>query len=205
MPKNQQNRQEVETTASEQIALLHEQLEFCHELVKSLNLELDYQQQKQQELEQELVHTNSELCEALMLEQVCLEEAKAIAETILKSKKSVSESLSELLSAIYGSPVKLTELETDKLEITKPLRSANANNIVQNLRELREYSKQNYAQFKELGFQFISLRARYIEFNVRSAELRNKLKAKKAKTDVTITANESNFPPPKNNIIGIRK
>lgn len=196
MPKHQQNRQEAKTTASKQIEILREQLEFCQELVESLNLELVCHQQEQQELEQELVHTNSELCEALMSERICLEEAKAIAETIVKSKKSVSESLSELLSAIYGSPVELAELAINKLILKTPLRSADINNIVKNSRELREHSKQNHAHFKELGFQFVSFKARYMKFMASSAELRDKLTDEKGKTDVTIASNQSNFTLP---------
>lgn len=111
MLENQQERQQAEAIANAGIELLREQLEFYREIVESLKLERLNQKQELQELEQELAYTNRNLCDALKLERVCLEEAKALAKTILKSKKSVSKSISELLSAIYHSPVRLEELE----------------------------------------------------------------------------------------------
>ena len=86
----------------EQIELLHEQIEFWRKLVESLNLELHDKEQQLQAIEQELNYTNKELCSALMFERVNLAEAKELSKTILKNNKSASQSLADVLSAIYG-------------------------------------------------------------------------------------------------------
>lgn len=189
MPRHEQERQEAQTER------LREQVEFQGELVESLKLKLRYQEQELQEAEQELVYTNRDLCNALILEGVCLETAKELAKTILKSKKSVSESLAELLTAIYGSSVRSEELEQiDNSNITMPLKSSDANRIVTNSKELGKRSKQLQVHYIKLGSQFISFKASRIKFKARCAELINKLRDK---NNVSIAHNESNFTPPK--------
>jgi hypothetical protein len=95
----------------DEILILREQLETLkQELLCECELTNFYRQQLK-DTEDELRSTNQELCNALMLDTVSLNSAKALAKTILKSEKSASESLAELLSAIYGSQVLPEELE----------------------------------------------------------------------------------------------
>ena len=104
---------------SEEILILREQLETLkQELLCECELTNFYRQQLK-DTEDELRSTNQELCNALMLERVSLDSAKELAKTILKSKKSASESLAELLSAIYGPQVLPEELEQIGVNIAK--------------------------------------------------------------------------------------
>ncbi|ARV59925.1 hypothetical protein BZZ01_15970 [Nostocales cyanobacterium HT-58-2] len=123
MPKITQQRQiasqavcndEKLLAAFEEIKLLREQVEFLSELIESQNLHLHHKQHQLQELEQELKATNKELSELVTLEcspQSTFFQAKEIAKTILKSKKSVNKSVAELLTVIYGQQVKPEELQ----------------------------------------------------------------------------------------------
>lgn len=191
-----QESQAAETNASEQIELLREQVEFYRELVESLNLQLCDCEQEQQELEQELAHTNEDLCDALMSAQICLKEAKELAKTILKSKKSVSEFLADLLSAIYGSVVRPEELEIDQANITTPLSSTAPNPIILKSRELRENSKQNREYFNELGVRFVGSQANYMKFMEQFTELINKSTDENSLIN-DCESNEYNFTPPR--------
>lgn len=174
--------------AQDEINLLREQLEFSRELTESLKLESRYKDRQLQEVEQELKYTNHDLCTALMLEQVCFEEAKELAKTILKSKKPVSQSLAELLSAIYGSTVKIEEVEQiDRSSITiMPLKSAEANMTVTNSRNLKERSEKLSVQYKEIGFRFVGFQGRFLGFKARCAELieESKSRTKNSKKNV---------------------
>ncbi len=91
---------EIEAT----VKLLCEQIETLKQLLQLQQLEL-YQ------IQQELNYTNKELCAALNAEWLTLEEAKELVKKILVSKKPYSQSLAKLLSAIYNSTVKASELD----------------------------------------------------------------------------------------------
>lgn len=120
MQRHKQEHQAAEqTTATEQkfLAAL-EQSEIFREEIETLNLELRYLQQQLLEQEQELIATNQELVAinqelstASRLENLSVDEVKALARTILKSNKSTSDSLAELIGAIYGCAVELEQLQ----------------------------------------------------------------------------------------------
>ncbi len=109
MQRNEQDLQAAEqaTTTEERLLSALEQMEILHEVIKTLNLGLRYKDQQLQELEQELIDTNQELCTAASLEQITLDRAKALARTIWQTNESTSDSLAELIGAIYGSAVEL--------------------------------------------------------------------------------------------------
>ncbi len=90
----------------EEIALLREQIE-------SLMLELLEKNQELRELEEELQYTNEELCEALRLTDiVSFARAKKFAQIILENPVPSKEALAALLCAIYGFPVKPSDLQS---------------------------------------------------------------------------------------------
>ncbi len=120
---NQRKRQIVELSGStderllaafEEIESLREQVKYLNEVIESQNSYQRYQDQELQKLEQELKVTNDDLCNALSVERLVpptLEEALKLASTILRSEKSTSEFLAELLTAIYNSTVESKELK----------------------------------------------------------------------------------------------
>jgi len=61
---------------------------------------------------------NHELQNVLRLEQLNVDKAKLLARSILSSDKSISESLAELLSGIYGILVTADDLEQIRQKLT---------------------------------------------------------------------------------------
>ncbi|PSB26926.1 hypothetical protein [Chlorogloea sp. CCALA 695] len=109
MQRHEQDLQAAKqaTAAEERLLSTLEQIEILHEVIETLNLGLRYKEQQLQELEQELIDTNQELWTTFSLEQISLAQAKALARTIWQTNKSTSDSLAELIGAIYGSAVDL--------------------------------------------------------------------------------------------------
>ena len=92
------------------VELLSEQIESLKQLLRCECEVTEVYRQELRDTERELRYTNSELQTACMLETLGLDEAKEVASSIVKSNKSVGESLAKLLSAIYNSPVKTSDL-----------------------------------------------------------------------------------------------
>ena len=164
MRKHNQQRQEAEITATDELSaaqceieILREQVEFFREQIETLNLELAYTQQQIQDLDQELRYTNQDLCHALRSHKLEHGEAKQLAQKILKSNKSTSQSLAELLTAIYGCATPSEELELDSLSI-RTIVTAENQQIVARLKELKAHSKQLHSQYKNLEFQFANVK-----------------------------------------------
>lgn len=150
---------------------LQDTIEILQEQLESLNQLLLYKELEIQEMEQELLSTNQELCSALSLECLTLEEAKELAKKILASQKPTGECLAELLSAIYGSSVKADELEPIDTSFAKPLKidlsDAIINEYKANIAQcaaLREKNSKIQAQCKILRYRSGEIRARYKEF-----------------------------------------
>lgn len=160
--------------------LLHEQIEFWRELVESNKLEWCAQQQQQQELQKELLHTNRDLCDAINYQNQEFDSAVESAQKILTLRTSASESLAALLVAIYGCAVKPEDLEQIELSRIRAtlVTNAEAKNITANSQVLRERSQQLREQiqahrersqqlreqYQELGFRYVSFRASFREF-----------------------------------------
>ncbi len=92
--------------------------ETLREQIQNLKQKLRYKTQQLKEAQQELRYTNNqrheinnESCASLLLESLPLDEAKELAKEILTTQQSASESLDELLAAIYNSTVEVSELE----------------------------------------------------------------------------------------------
>ncbi|MBD1928587.1 hypothetical protein H6F74_20380 [Trichocoleus sp. FACHB-90] len=108
---------------------IEDAVELLHEQVESLKQELHYKELELQHIQQELIFTNQELCAVLAVKQLTLDEAKELAKSILASQNITGESLCELLSAIYGTPVKADELQqTDTASSITCLTNAHPNN-----------------------------------------------------------------------------
>lgn len=100
-----------------ELLTLEQEAEICREQLKTLKQELEYERQRAEEYYQELLYANSEI-ETLNSEllgefsvNVKLAQAKQLARNILSSRQFTSNSLAELLSAIYGVKVTADELE----------------------------------------------------------------------------------------------
>ena len=141
--KERQQAEKIATTderllaAQDELELSREQIEFWRELVDSLNLELRDKEQRIQQVEQELMYTNQELCNAFMLQKLEPDEAIEFAQKILQNQKSVSESLAELLTAIYNRAIKPKELAQMDSSPTESLINAEVNQIVADLEEFK--------------------------------------------------------------------
>ncbi len=100
-----------------ELLTIEQEAEICREQLKTLKQELEYERQRAEEYYQELLYANSEI-ETLNSEllgefsvNVKLAQAKQLARNILSSRQFTSNSLAELLSAIYGVKVTADELE----------------------------------------------------------------------------------------------
>ncbi|WP_414582074.1 hypothetical protein [Scytonema sp. PCC 10023] len=166
-------RPEIEDT----VELLCEQIETFKQL-------LEYKQLEIEEIKQELRYTNEDLCAALNSPWVTLDQAKQLVKQILVSKKPVNETLAELLSAIYNSPVKPLELKqihnsySIKPSSTEPNNYTSTNfdalktkftevtkqatEIRAKSRMLREYAQGIQAQFREVKAQFNEVGIKFI-------------------------------------------
>ncbi|MEW5858628.1 MAG: hypothetical protein AB1861_14775 [Cyanobacteriota bacterium] len=82
-----------------------------------------------------MIYTNQELCAVFRIKQLALNEAKELTKNILASQNITGESLCELLSAIYGTPVKADELQQiDTASSITHLTNAHPNNAPDPLR-----------------------------------------------------------------------
>ncbi|MBD2004756.1 MULTISPECIES: hypothetical protein [Cyanophyceae] len=157
---------------------IEDAVELLQEQVESLKQELHYKELELQEIQQELIFTNQELCAALTVKQLTLDEAKELAKSILASQNITGESLSELLSAIYGTPVKADELQQiDTASSITCLTNAEPNNAPNPLRggELR-------AKFTSLAEQSDKLQARSNKLRQQANEV--KAHSRKLKTQL---------------------
>ncbi|WP_017318280.1 hypothetical protein [Mastigocladopsis repens] len=159
-----------------EIQLLHEQVEFLRELVESENLNRRHEEQKLQELKQELKMTNQELSTALMEDRLSLDEAKELARILLKSEKSARVSFAELLTTIYGCAVKPEELQQiDSLNMkTVPLKKDLVRDIFANSNKLKHHSKQLSKQYEGLGWRFMTMKDLYSKIQAYWTECKTK-------------------------------
>jgi chromosome segregation ATPase len=165
--KESQKQEQLALTDAQRVLALQEELEVLQEQVESLKRELcekdEQLQQQEEELKltnQELYDMNDELCVVYQSKHFTLEEAKELAQTILAGKQPIGESLAQLLSAIYGSPVEAGELEPEQLPQLEPSLSKKG--------ELKEV----ISRFIRFGTQFNQLEARLLVLRTLSASLK---------------------------------
>lgn len=116
--QNTINSYSQETFNTDEILELAQTTKFLYEQVDSLEQELQYNAQIVEQYQQELMCTisemnivNNELQHVLSLKTLEVDEAIQLAQNILSSNKSTSESLADLISAIYGVLVTAAQLE----------------------------------------------------------------------------------------------
>ncbi|NMG07720.1 hypothetical protein [Brasilonema sp. UFV-L1] len=151
--------------------------EFLHQLMENQNQYLHHNKQELQEIEQELTATTHQLHTIFSKEclpRLTLSEAKEQASIILKDEKSLTESLAELLGAIYSVPVKLEELkEIEELSMRRnDLATTVDHEIIAKSKKLRTHSKQLHAQYNELGCRLVALKASLIKFREQWTQFR---------------------------------
>lgn len=106
------------TISAYELLKIEQEAEICREQLETLKQELEYEHQRVEGYYQELLYANSEI-ETLNTEllgeysvkRVKLAQAKQLARNILSSRQFTSNSLAELLSAIYDVKVTADELE----------------------------------------------------------------------------------------------
>ncbi|GAB1542839.1 hypothetical protein NUACC21_55130 [Scytonema sp. NUACC21] len=159
------------------VELLYEQIETLKQLLYYKELEL-------QEIEQELRDTNENLCAALNSPRLPLDEAKELVKTILPTKKPIREILATLLSGIYNSTVKPSELGQEGQSNYIKLLSYSPddcrltdNNVYQTkimatavrkqAAEIRAKSKMLIEQAREVRSQYRDAKAQFIELGIK--------------------------------------
>lgn len=157
---------------------IEDAVELLREQVESLKQELHYKELELQHIQQELIYTNQELCAVLRIKQLTLDEAKELAKSILASQNITGESLCELLSAIYGTPVKAYELQQiDTASSITRLTNAHPNNAPNPLRggELRAKSTSLAEQSDKLQARSNRLRQQANEVTAHCKKLKTQL------------------------------
>ncbi len=87
---------------ADKIEELEETVEFLLEKIEGWKLEIRNKNYELQEIKQELSYSNQELCTALNLKQLTINEAIELAKKLLASDKPTEDVLLELLLAIYS-------------------------------------------------------------------------------------------------------
>lgn len=94
---------QVRDIDTDKIQELEETVEFLQEQIESLKQYLYHKNYELQQIEQELDYTNKELCTALNLNPLTIDEAMELTKNLLASYKPTEDVLVELLISIYGS------------------------------------------------------------------------------------------------------
>lgn len=117
LKREQHNLQERASLSVDEILEIEQTAEFLGEQVETLQQELQSERQLVEEYHQELLQTNyemsvinRELQDKCKFKKLKLDEAKLLALNILSTQKSTSESLADLLSAIYRVSVTADQL-----------------------------------------------------------------------------------------------
>jgi hypothetical protein len=188
--------------AVDRIIFLEEEHEILFEQLKSLEQEIHYERHQLKLTEDELNYTKQELCNAVILQKLELDEAKEFAKLLVESNNCVSESIAAILTNIYGILVKPEELEQIKKQenkkptMEKSLKGAK-DNIIAQAKELRNDTEKLKKRYKENEMRYVNFRARFL----RQVE---EFRAKRGMEDQVFTNDiESNYlsysPPPRLN------
>lgn len=156
---------------------IEDTVELLQEQVESLKQELHYKELELQQIQQELIFTNQELCGVLKVKQLTLDEAKELAKNILASQNITGESLCELLSAIYGTPVKADELHPVKADELQQIETASS---ITRLTNAHPNNAPDPLKGSELRTKFTSLAEQSDQLQARSNRLRQQANEVKA-------------------------
>lgn len=141
-----------------EIEFLRKQLEL---LKQELHCECQFTQVYREELkdtEHELRRVKNELSSLLTLPMLGLDQAKELAKNIVNSKKSVSESVANLLNGIYNLTVKPGELTQVDWSIFTITSSSSSDRMTAMFIELEADLGEFKSQFGEFKSQFDELK-----------------------------------------------
>lgn len=142
------------------------EIEFLRQQLELLKQELDCEcqltqayRQELQDIESDLRRKEKELSTALLnLQMLELDRAKELAKSIVKSNKSVSESLAQLLSGIYNSTVEPGEFGQARSSKFRIKPSRRSDRMTARFVELEACLGEFKAQFGEFKAQFDKLK-----------------------------------------------
>jgi uncharacterized protein (DUF3084 family) len=161
---------------------VEEEIELLREQIESLKREqqngYDLTHACLQELEdtnKEVELMNQEILNLINSQRLPIEQAKQWAKSIIKNNVPISESLSEILSAIYGYPVNLNESESIK---SSRFKREDDNFKVQSC-EIRAKSEQTIDRSRKITARSREITARSQEIKARSYEISNQLGSEK--------------------------
>lgn len=152
---------------TEKLRYALEERELLQEQVLTLQLELAERDRQLQALEQELKVTNHDLSVALCLPCLSLTSAQELAKQILASNKSVHDSLAELLSGVYGLPVRSQDI-TPQLMPTLKLTTPSAFELTCSSTHNGSFKGEN----SELKRQLLLLRVLMANLKVQTQDLK---------------------------------
>lgn len=169
---------------------MYEQIELLQEQVESLKEALKHECQITNDYIKELAHTNrevelmnKEISELIASNTLPIDEVQKLARSIVAKNKSVSESISELLSAIYRYPVNLQKFEqVDASRSTIKVHEfkAEADKIRAKSTQIKARASQLAIDCYKITSQSRELKVRSHEIKVRSRTLRNQVSTEKA-------------------------
>jgi hypothetical protein len=172
------NRREME----EEIEILYEQVESLKQLLHHENQLRNYYMQELDNVNKELEWMNDEIYNLIKAKTLTLDEALEFAKSILGKKQSASESLDELLKAIYKYPVKINEFEEiDGLSVRSKSNEvvAQGHEIQAQSVEIRANSSQIMTESYKITALSRELKVCSREIQVHSHDVRNRLRCKK--------------------------
>lgn len=152
-----------------------ENLMLLHEQVESLKQLLHNEHQITEQYRQELTYANHELnlmnrelttLSISSLELLKIDKAKKLTKIILRSKKFTSESLAQLLTAIYSFEVKPHELEParePRLE-SIPSKKNETRRLSENYHKIRDEFNELKVRYDEVCHSFISFKAHFVNW-----------------------------------------
>lgn len=166
----------------EEIEILYEQGESLKQLLHHENQLTNYYMQELDTTNQELEWMNDEISNLIKSKRLTLDEALELAKSIAGKNKSVSESLDELINAIYKYPVEINEFEEiDDLSVR-----SESNKVVAQGHEIQAQSveiRANSSQIKTESYKITALsrelKVGSREIKVHSHEVRNRLRCNK--------------------------
>ncbi len=194
---NQENHITQENALKDRkIREMEEEIELLREQVKSLKEELRYEYERSNEYLEELAHTNQEL--ELMNKEICnliasntqpIDEVKELPESIIKKKKSVSESVAKLGNTIDSSPVEVNKSEQidgssvgNKFEKFK----AQAHETRANSAKIKARYSQITTECYRITTQSQELRGCSREIKAHSHEVRNQVASVKVSSEASL-------------------
>jgi hypothetical protein len=172
------NRREME----EEIEILYEQVESLKQLLHHENQLRNYYMQELDNVNKELEWMNDEIYNLIKAKTLPLDEALEFAKSIVGKKQSLSESLDELLKAIYKYPVKINEFEEiDGLSVRSKSNEvvAQGHEIQAQSVEIRANSSQIMTESYKITALSRELKVCSREIQVYSHDVRNRLRCKK--------------------------